>query len=86
MFDFLLKLNLIKYSIYEGIAISSFDMGEQSTQPPPDPGPQRQVPAIDVPVLKAEELFRGRREVCIVYGGVYYRLRITRRNRLILQK
>lgn len=37
-------------------------------------------------VIKAEELFRGEREVRIDYGGVCYRLRITRRNRLILQK
>jgi hemin uptake protein HemP len=37
-------------------------------------------------VVKAEELFRGEREVRIDYGGVCYRLRITRRNRLILQK
>ncbi len=37
-------------------------------------------------VLRADELFRGQREVCIEHGGVRYRLRLTRRNRLILQK
>ena len=45
------------------------------------------VPADEPPrVLKAEELFGGRREVWIELDGVRYRLRITRRGRLILQK
>ncbi len=38
------------------------------------------------PVLRAIELFRGRREICIEHEGKRYRLRITRRNKLILQK
>ena len=37
-------------------------------------------------VLRAEELFQGRREIWIELEGVRYRLRITRRNKLILQK
>jgi hemin uptake protein HemP len=37
-------------------------------------------------VIEAEELFRGSREVWIEHEGVRYRLRITRRNKLILQK
>ena len=37
-------------------------------------------------VVDARELFRGTREVVIEHDGVRYRLRITRRNRLILQK
>jgi hemin uptake protein HemP len=37
-------------------------------------------------VLKAEALFEGRREVWIELDGVRYRLRITRRGKLILQK
>ena len=37
-------------------------------------------------VLNATELFRGRREVWIEHEGVRYRLRLTRRNKLILQK
>ena len=36
--------------------------------------------------IDAEELFRGSREVWIEHAGVRYRLRITRRNKLILQK
>ena len=39
-----------------------------------------------VRVLRAEELFGDRREVWIELDGVRYRLRITRRGKLILQK
>jgi len=37
-------------------------------------------------VLRAEELFGDRRAVWIELDGVRYRLRITRRGKLILQK
>jgi len=37
-------------------------------------------------VLRAEEIFAGQREVWIELDGVRYRLRITRRGKLILQK
>lgn len=37
-------------------------------------------------VVSAEELFAGQREVWIELDGVRYRLRITRRGKLILQK
>ena len=37
-------------------------------------------------VIDAEQLFEGQREICIELGGVRYRLRITRRGKLILQK
>ncbi len=46
--------------------------------PPPDDAPDR--------VVNAAELFGDRREVWIELDGVRYRLRITRRGRLILQK
>ncbi len=40
-----------------------------------------------VPVVNARDLFAGGgREILIEHEGVRYRLRITRRNRLILQK
>lgn len=40
-----------------------------------------------VPVVKARDLFvGGGREILIEHEGVRYRLRITRRNKLILQK
>jgi hemin uptake protein HemP len=38
------------------------------------------------PVLHVEDLFQGQREICIEHDGKHYRLRITRRNKLILQK
>lgn len=37
-------------------------------------------------VFHAEDLFQGQREICIEHNGQRYRLRITRRNKLILQK
>jgi hemin uptake protein HemP len=37
-------------------------------------------------VIDADELFQGSREVWVDLSGVRYRLRITRRNKLILQK
>ena len=37
-------------------------------------------------VLRANELFQGQREIWIEHDGKRYRLRITRRNKLILQK
>ncbi|MFM8272469.1 MAG: hemin uptake protein HemP [Gemmata sp.] len=44
----------------------------------PESGPER--------TIKADELFAGKREVWIELDGVRYRLRITRRGKLILQK
>lgn len=37
-------------------------------------------------IVRAEQLFAGGKEVCIELAGVRYRLRITRRGKLILQK
>ena len=37
-------------------------------------------------VIAAREIFAGAREICIEHDGEIYRLRITRRNKLILQK
>jgi hemin uptake protein HemP len=37
-------------------------------------------------VLQAKELFHDQREIWIEHDGKRYRLRITRRNKLILQK
>jgi hemin uptake protein HemP len=45
------------------------------------------VPALEpVPVLDAQQLFQGSKEIVIIHAGVRYRLRLTRRNKLILQK
>jgi len=44
-------------------------------------------PPLTLPkVIDAQELFQGAREICIEHAGIRYRLRITRRNKLILQK
>jgi hemin uptake protein HemP len=51
---------------------------EDEREEPPTEGERR--------TIKAEELFAGQREVCIELDGVRYRLRITRRGKLILQK
>jgi hemin uptake protein HemP len=37
-------------------------------------------------VVRSTDLFEGRRELLIVHEGEAYRLRITRNNKLILQK
>jgi hemin uptake protein HemP len=42
--------------------------------------------ALSPRTLRAEELFRGDHEIWIEHAGDRYRLRITRRNKLILQK
>jgi hemin uptake protein HemP len=49
------------------------------------PNPPQPVPT-DARTVEARELFQGAREICIEHAGVRYRLRITRRNKLILQK
>lgn len=43
-------------------------------------------PEPDAPVIDVADWFRDRREVCLELDGVRYRLRVTRRNKLILQK
>jgi hemin uptake protein HemP len=58
-------------------------MSEPPRPPEPPPAEKR---SGSPPVVIAEELFRGKREVVIEHDGVRYRLRITRRNKLILQK
>jgi hemin uptake protein HemP len=50
---------------------------------PPEPAKEPE----PVPIrVDARQLFQGSREVWIEHDGVRYRLRITRRNKLILQK
>lgn len=58
-------------------------MTQPQTQPPSPPKPPAEAPAAVIP---ARQLFGERREVVIEHDGVRYRLRITRRNKLILQK
>jgi hemin uptake protein HemP len=57
---------------------------EPERQETPEPLPT--VGPVSEEVLRAEQLFQGRREIWIELNGERYRLRITRRNKLILQK
>ena len=54
----------------------------------PDDADTRDEPPREEPrkVVRAEELFGESREIWIELDGVRYRLRITRRGKLILQK
>jgi hemin uptake protein HemP len=52
-----------------------------------EPEPPLAVQIESVPkVVSAQDLFAGEREICIEHEGERYRLRITRRGKLILQK
>ena len=54
---------------------------QEPSSPPKDltpKGPPR--------VITAETIFQGSREALIDFAGARYRLRITRKNKLILQK
>jgi hemin uptake protein HemP len=60
-------------------------MARKGDHPEPDRKPDDR--ADERPrVIDAAELFQGAREVWIELTGVRYRLRITRRHKLILQK
>lgn len=48
--------------------------------------PPPRLPEMADCVFRAEDLFRDRQEVWIELNGERYRLRITRRGKLILQK
>jgi hemin uptake protein HemP len=53
----------------------------------PEPDSNEKTPPEEAPPkFEAAKLFGNRREIIIVLEGVAYRLRITRRGRLILQK
>ncbi len=43
-------------------------------------------PALAVPVIRSEDLLAGGRELAISHAGELYRLRRTRKGRLILTK
>lgn len=43
-------------------------------------------PRPDELVVSSADLFKGRREIVIEHDGEHYRLRITRKNRLVLVK
>ncbi|MBY0524786.1 MAG: hemin uptake protein HemP [Gemmataceae bacterium] len=57
-------------------------MTDAKPVPDPDTGKPTDVPV----VFDAAQLFRGKREIYIDFDGLRYRLRITRRGKLLLQK
>lgn len=62
------------------------EIAMKPNEPPREPTPtltEADKPPRTVP---AAEIFAGEREICIEHEGEIYRLRITRRNKLILQK
>jgi hemin uptake protein HemP len=58
-------------------AVDERDERDERDEPAPAEAPR---------VLSADAIFAGAREVWIELDGVRYRLRITRRGKLILQK
>lgn len=52
----------------------------------PEDEPRDDASGAPARIVKAEDLFGDQREVWIELDGVRYRLRITRRGKLILQK
>jgi hemin uptake protein HemP len=58
----------------------STDLNKQPVKP--RAGEEQESPR----VISAQELFAGAREICIEHAGERYLLRVTRRNKLILQK
>lgn len=63
-------------------------MADDDPDPPPDTDADTpDLTATTLPkVIPANELFGDAREIWIDFRGERYRLRITRRNKLILQK
>lgn len=59
---------------------------EDSTNPLPPKDPPSLAHELAVRLVDSSELFRGQREVWIRHGAETYRIRITRNDKLILQK
>ncbi len=58
----------------------------QMSEPSHDKPTPKDETQVACKTISAEELFDGEREILIEHEGEIYRLRITRRNKLILQK
>jgi hemin uptake protein HemP len=55
-------------------------------KPKPPPEHEKEELTEKPRVIDADAIFQGAREVWLELDGIRYRLRITRRNKLILQK
>jgi hemin uptake protein HemP len=70
-----------------GITANQRKGGIVSDEKPNRPGVQSPVPGPTSPrIVDAQGRFQGNHEIWIEHAGICYRLRITRRNRLVLQK
>ncbi len=58
-------------------------MNDEKNPEPAGEAPESRLP---LPVLQAKQLFGDNREIVIEHDGERYKLRITRRGKLILQK
>jgi hemin uptake protein HemP len=54
--------------------------------PPPQPDPSLDAPAPETREYDSAELLHGAKEILIRHAGEVYRLRLTRNDKLILQK
>lgn len=61
-------------------------MNEQGFDQPQLPRMSGQPESSDVPTISAQDLLQGHKEILIDHQGEVYRLRLTSRGRLILQK
>lgn len=61
-------------------------MPDPHSLPEPEKSDDDAAPPASARVINASDWLQGEREIWIEHEGVRYRLRVTRRNRLILQK
>lgn len=57
-----------------------------NAKPVEPPSTSAAAPPSPMKLFRSEELFEGQRIVCIEHAGAVYRLQITARGKLILQK
>jgi len=61
-------------------------MNEQGFASSDSPSPSASPEPSNVPTISAQDLLQGHKEILIDHQGEVYRLRVTSRGRLILQK
>ena len=63
--------------------INAAGQAEETQNKNAEPGRQ---PSHGSKTLKSADLFHGSKEICIDHNGAVYRLRITRQDKLVLNK
>jgi hemin uptake protein HemP len=79
-----IRSKFVRYAPAAGDVTMAGDQPEKDSQQPDAAQPA--IPDSSEVVIPSDRLFGECREVWIEHGGERYRLRITRRNKLILQK